>query len=430
MKKIIIGCLLAVFGIAYWLFPTKEAYFKSENIYKLCIQYPKISKILGCDRYYSSKFKSYKYISNKDEKSLEEKMGIRKIPINLSKEINPGTSVKVLNFSNSKLNLESFSESYTAGPEYIYQTKDAYIIFGPDTRKFFILKNGFYAPMGRGNAMKTMLPNLLDKEDIIYDEKNGKMYVNTNNIDLTDIKDKVIYFVGDSGIYHLIMEAAPGLLLVKDKNYKLNIAKNIKHNMGLIKALGNYKTVLAKPYTHKKIKELIIPSPLLENNAHFPNIELTNSLIEKLKTSLSESTKVKPLGKKIYISRSDARRRRVLNEEELIKQLRKRGFNIVIPGKYNLADQAKLFEKAEVIVGPHGMGLTNMLFSNNLKIVIELFSDTWCPNCYLRTAQVRGAKSYYALFHDAENKDTKYSDFQVNIPGILRILDSNNNAIN
>lgn len=72
--------------------------------------------------------------------------------------------------------------------------------------------------------------------------------------------------------------------------------------------------------------------------------------------------------------------------------MKKRGFSIVMPRKYSVADQSKLFEEAEIIVIPHGLGLVNMLFSNNLKTVIELFSVTHNPNCYLRTAQIKGAQ--------------------------------------
>ena len=99
-----------------------------------------------------------------------------------------------------------------------------------------------------------------------------------------------------------------------------------------------------------------------------------------------------------------------------------------------MVDQSKLFEEAEIIIGSHGMGLTNMLFSNNLKTVIELFPTTWYPNCYLRAAQVKGAKNYYGLFHNAADPNTKEIfkilnfDFNFNIPEILKILDSDFNV--
>jgi len=42
---------------------------------------------------------------------------------------------------------------------------------------------------------------------------------------------------------------------------------------------------------------------------------------------------------------------------------------LLTPGKYELS--ARLFSQAEIVVAPHGAGLTNILFAENL-IVIEL----------------------------------------------------------
>lgn len=52
-------------------------------------------------------------------------------------------------------------------------------------------------------------------------------------------------------------------------------------------------------------------------------------------------------------------------------------------------------------------------------------SITHAPNCYLRTAQIKGVKNYYGLFHDpADTTTTSWlADYNVNIPEILKILD-------
>jgi capsular polysaccharide biosynthesis protein len=262
--------------------------------------------------------------------------------------------------------------------------------------------------MGRGNdSLERILAKLIEKEDVFYEEQTGNIYFVKDLIELPEIKNKTIFFHGDWNLYHLILETSPGLLLINDTDYKINLSYSSKQNTDVVKVIGNPYIIPTKLFSLEKFSELIIPSPILEDNAHFPNIELMNKLIKKLQINFLEKTKIKPLGKKIYVSRSDASRRKVLNEVELMEHLEKRGFKMVIPRKYNIADQSKLFEDAEIIIGPHGMGLTNILFSNNLKTVIELFPTTWYPNCYLRTAQIKGAKNYYGLFYDADDPNTK-----------------------
>lgn len=84
-------------------------------------------------------------------------------------------------------------------------------------------------------------------------------------------------------------------------------------------------------------------------------------------------------GKRIYISRAGARFRRVLNEVEVIATLQREGFTVVKLETLSVAAQARLFSEAEVVVSPHGAGLTNILFCQPGAVVVEIFS----PRCVI-----------------------------------------------
>ena len=75
---------------------------------------------------------------------------------------------------------------------------------------------------------------------------------------------------------------------------------------------------------------------------------------------------------KIYISRSDSTKRKILNEIELIALLKKLNFQIIILSEMNIFDQINLFKKAKVIFGYHGAGFTNLVFSSPKTKVIEI----------------------------------------------------------
>jgi capsular polysaccharide biosynthesis protein/Flp pilus assembly protein TadD len=79
-------------------------------------------------------------------------------------------------------------------------------------------------------------------------------------------------------------------------------------------------------------------------------------------------------GKRIYVSRRDADLRRVVNEDELVAELRKLEFDVIIPGQMTVERQARIFAEATVIIGPHGSGLTNMVFAPSNASVIELMA--------------------------------------------------------
>jgi capsular polysaccharide biosynthesis protein len=79
---------------------------------------------------------------------------------------------------------------------------------------------------------------------------------------------------------------------------------------------------------------------------------------------------------KIFVGRRDARiRRKVANEEEVRDRLRQRGFACVDAGEMPLKEKAQLFSDAELVVAPHGGGLTNLLFCRPGTRVIEIFSS-------------------------------------------------------
>lgn len=89
--------------------------------------------------------------------------------------------------------------------------------------------------------------------------------------------------------------------------------------------------------------------------------------------------------RRIYVSRADSAGRRVVNEDALLAALRPLGFVPVALAGMTVQAQAALFADAEMIVGPHGAGLTNAVFAPPGTGLLELF-----PRSY-------GMATYYVL---------------------------------
>lgn len=82
-----------------------------------------------------------------------------------------------------------------------------------------------------------------------------------------------------------------------------------------------------------------------------------------------------PTLSRILVSRSDSSRRRLIGEDELMRELKPLGFVRICPSDYAFADQVKLFSSARIIVGAHGAGMTNLVFAPPGTSVLEVF----CP---------------------------------------------------
>jgi capsular polysaccharide biosynthesis protein/tetratricopeptide (TPR) repeat protein len=99
--------------------------------------------------------------------------------------------------------------------------------------------------------------------------------------------------------------------------------------------------------------------------------------------------------KRIYVSRSKARYRRVLNEENVVEVLSQFGFVSILPESMSLEEQIAYFYHAEVIVAAHGSGLTNTIFCSPGTKVIELVSPHYISHYYWGSSQYLKLEHYF-----------------------------------
>jgi hypothetical protein len=123
--------------------------------------------------------------------------------------------------------------------------------------------------------------------------------------------------------------------------------------------------------------------------------------------------------KRLYISRGDADRRRITNEADLTAALQARGFISVQLAKIPVEEQVGLFRNAEIVVGPHGMGLTHIVMGKNIGRVIELFHPDAGTNAYAFVARSAGMNYDYVL---GQGVPATHSDFSVSVDRVLDLL--------
>jgi hypothetical protein len=141
--------------------------------------------------------------------------------------------------------------------------------------------------------------------------------------------------------------------------------------------------------------ELIVPSmiynlitPLANTNqagmGHYIHPILIKYVHEKILFQLKHKINIDKynFSKRIFISRKDAPFRKIINEDEIFNLFEAKGFKRYVLSQMSVIEQIVLFHNAEIIVGEHGAGLTNILFCEPKTKVIELFqalvpADYW-----------------------------------------------------
>ena len=110
--------------------------------------------------------------------------------------------------------------------------------------------------------------------------------------------------------------------------------------------------------------------------------------------------------KKVYISRQKARYRRIVNEHELVSLLKKYDFSILYLEDLNVEEQINIFRYVEIVIAPHGAGLVNISYSQNLVKVLEIFSEHYHDPSFRIQALIMGHEYYFCV---GKTTDIKYS---------------------
>lgn len=124
---------------------------------------------------------------------------------------------------------------------------------------------------------------------------------------------------------------------------------------------------------------------------------------------------------RLYITRSKATKRRIVNEAGVNAILKEFGFTTVCMEDLSFAEQVRVCSRARYLVSNHGAGLTNMLFMRDGGSVLELRHQSDCiNNCYFTLSSALDLRYFYqTCVAQDRNSDPHEADLVVD-PETLR----------
>ena len=169
----------------------------------------------------------------------------------------------------------------------------------------------------------------------------------------------------------------------------------------------NFNTRILKSSDLVFIKDVIFV-PLISQSGNFrPHLAIKISKRFRFKIENKSLNKV-------YVSRSKAEKRRLINENYLYPLLKKNKFSIIYAEDLDFKEQLKIFSNCEILVSMHGAALTNMLWMPHKSKVMEIrLKDDSLNNCYFTLASDLGHDYYYFLAEPTNSKSTQLTDFRV-----------------
>ena len=128
------------------------------------------------------------------------------------------------------------------------------------------------------------------------------------------------------------------------------------------------------------VTELLIPWRMADGFWPHPDLHRT------LANLVPHAPHHPSLPRRIYIDRRAGTNRPLANEDEVIDALAGAGVTPIRLETLSLAAQAALFRQAELVVAPHGAGLTNLVFAPPGCRVVELVMDAYQHWAFRRLA--------------------------------------------
>jgi capsular polysaccharide biosynthesis protein len=243
--------------------------------------------------------------------------------------------------------------------------------------------------------------------------------------------EKTIFFLdfASHGYFHWMFDVLPKLIEYKKENgisspiYLPKQFSNFDFVNKSLKGLGFVNIKYKKPNHIYCFKKLVI-QPMVAPSGNYNPVNL-NCLKSSL-DNINLGNVNLPKYDRIYISRKNASRRKLQNENEIVEILKSYNFKILYFEEHEWEEQIYFCKNARVIMGVHGAGLSNMIFQKKGSMVIELRAeDDKQNNCYFSLANALKHDYYYLLCSNSSNNvlDACFNLDKSKLIDLLKIYD-------
>jgi capsular polysaccharide biosynthesis protein len=160
-------------------------------------------------------------------------------------------------------------------------------------------------------------------------------------------------------------------------------------------------------------------TPITEKNDRLFSLENLRNFRSHFFTNIKNDSSV---FQRIYISRGKAEKRKILNESELIHELKALNFIVVYCEQMTYSEQVRIFSEAKILVGIHGAGLVNQIYMPPGGKILEIrnYNFDSQPLCFFDIAKACNLQYSYFIGMTQEKKGSHWEDITIDVVSLLR----------
>lgn len=138
-----------------------------------------------------------------------------------------------------------------------------------------------------------------------------------------------------------------------------------------------------------------MPHNFRENAAQYPSDYLFSpSLAENIRKCVLKkyAGREEDYGKRVFLSRRKCDNQRLVNAQEIEVLFKEAGFSIVYPEELSFEEEVRVFQNADVIAGPTGAALTNVVYCRENTLIAIIAPDSHKSYFFSNVAYLVGAR--------------------------------------
>ena len=234
---------------------------------------------------------------------------------------------------------------------------------------------------------------------------------------------------GGNTYFHWLFDVLPRLELLRLAGHDLDAVDRFAVNSTrhgfqreMLERLGvgKHRVLSSDAVKHVECERMLLPS--------FPGTSdyMPRWVCEWLVASFLDSPAagVPATPELLYVSRQHGRKRRIHDAARVEAMLERRGFVALYPERHSVAEQARIFNGARVVLGLHGSGFQNLVFCRPGSALVEVHEPhpTRTTNAYWVLSRQTGVR-YYGLEARRASESSAEQDLVVDADALERIVE-------